>query len=75
MSASQIRTGCFNEINTYSYIMLRFYKFDSQLQCTVELNNRKTWTKYMKSKQTLHDMHDSETNVKSCFKSLGKKLS
>ena len=63
MSASQIRTDCFNEINTY--IMFRLHKFDSQLQCTIELNNRKTWTKYIKSKQTLHDIHDNESNVKS----------
>ena len=74
MSASQIRTDCFNEINTYTYIKSRLHKFDSQLQCTIELNNRKTCTKYIKSKQTLHDMHDNKTNVKSCFKSPGKKV-
>ena len=64
MSASQIRTDCSNEINTYTCIMLRLHKFDSQLQYTIELNNRKTWTKYIKSKQTLHGMHDNKTNVK-----------
>ena len=60
MSASQIRTDCFNEINTFTYIIFRLHKFDSQLQCTIELNNRKTWTKYFKSKQKLHDMHVNE---------------
>ena len=65
MSASRIRTDCFNEINTYTCIMFRLHKFDSQLQCTVELNDRNTWTKYIKSRQTLHDMYDNETNVKS----------
>ena len=60
MSASQIRTDCFNEINTYTYIMFRLHKFGSQLQCTIELNNRKTWTNYFKSKQKLHDMHVNE---------------
>ena len=54
MSASQIRTDCFNEINTYTYIMFRLHKFDSQLQCTIELDNIEMWTKYIKSKQTLH---------------------
>ena len=39
MAVSQIRTYCFIEINTYTYIMFRLHKFDSQLQCTVELNN------------------------------------
>ena len=38
---------------------------DSQLQCTIELNNRKTWTKHIRLKQTLHDMHHNETNVRS----------
>ena len=60
MSASQIRTDCFNEINTYTFIIFRLHKFDSQLQCTIELNNRKTWTKYFKSKQKLHDMRVNE---------------
>ena len=60
MSASQIRTDCFNEINTFTYIIFRLHKFDSQLQCTIELNNRKTWTKYFKSKQKLHDMRVNE---------------
>ena len=60
MSASQIRTDCFNEINTFTYVMFRLHKFDSQLQCTIELNNRKTWTKYFKSKQKLHDMRVNE---------------
>ena len=46
--------------------MLRLHKFDSQLQC-IELNYRKTWTKYIKSKQTLHDMRDNKT--KNCKKS------
>ena len=65
MSASQIRTDYFTEINTHTYIMFRLLKFDSQLlQCTIGLNNRKTWTKHIKSKQTLHDMHHIETNVK-----------
>ena len=45
------------------FIMLRLHKFDSQLQCKIELNNRKTWTKYIKSKETLHDIHDNKTNV------------
>ena len=62
MSASQIHTDCFNEINTY--ILFWLHKFNSQLQCTIELNNSKTWTKYVKSKEPLHDMHDNETNVK-----------
>ena len=39
MSASQIYTDCFNEINAYTYVMFRLHKFDSQLQCTIELNN------------------------------------
>ena len=65
VSVSQIRTDCFIEINTYTYIMFRLQQFHSQLQCTIELNNRKTWTKHIKSKQTLHDMHHNETNVKS----------
>ena len=65
MSASQIHTDCFIEINTCTYIIFRLHKFDSQLQCTVELNHKKTWTKHIKSKQTLHDMHHNETNVKS----------
>ena len=39
------------------------HEFDSQ--CTIELNNRKIWAKHIKSKQTLHDMHHNETNVKS----------
>ena len=56
MSVSQIRTYCFIEINNYTYIMFRLHKFDSQLQCTIQLNNRKTWTKYMRLKPTLHDM-------------------
>ena len=73
MSASQICTDCFNEINTYTYIMMRLHTFDSQLQCTIELNKMERWTKYIKSKQTLHYMHDFETYVKSCFNSLGKK--
>ena len=60
MSASQIHTDCFNEINTFTYIIFRLHKFDSQLQCTIELNNRKTWTKYFKSKQKLHDMRVNE---------------
>ena len=64
MSASQIRTDCFHEINTYTYIMFRLHKFDSQLQCTIELDNMEMWTKYIKSKQTLHYMHDYETYVK-----------
>ena len=64
MSASQIRTDYFTEINTHTYIMFRLLKFDSQLQCTIGLNNWKTWTKHIKSKQTLHDMHHIETNVK-----------
>ena len=38
MSVSQIRTDCFIEINTYTCIMSRLHKFDSQLQCTIELN-------------------------------------
>ena len=33
--------------------MFRLHKFDSQLQCTIELNNRKTWAKYVKSKFNL----------------------
>ena len=45
------------------FVILRFYKFDSQLQCTIQLNNRKTWMKCIKLKETLHDMHDNETNV------------
>ena len=52
--------------------MFRLHKFDSQLQCTIELNNMKTWTKHFKSKQSLHDMHDNETNVKSHSDSGGK---
>ena len=43
--------------------MLRLHKFDPQLQCTIQLNNRKTWIKCIKLKETLHDMHDNETNV------------
>ena len=39
MAVSQIHTDCFIEINTYTYMMFRLHKFDSQLQCTVELNN------------------------------------
>ena len=65
MAVSQIRTYCFIEINTYTYIMFGLHKFDSQLHCTLELNNSKTWTKHMRLKQTLHDMHHNETNVKS----------
>ena len=65
MSASQICTDCFNEINTYTYIMFRLHKFDSQLQGTIYQNNWKTRVKYIKSKQTLHDMRDNETNAKS----------
>ena len=42
MVVSQICTDCFIEINTYTYtytyIMSRLHKFDSQLQCTIELN-------------------------------------
>ena len=53
MSVSQIRTYCFIEINTYTYIMFRLHKFDSQLQGIIELNNRKTWTKYIKSKHCM----------------------
>ena len=64
MAVSQIRTNCFIEINTYTYIMFGLHKFDSQLHCTIELNNSKTWTKHMRLKQTLHDMHHNETNVK-----------
>ena len=65
MAVSQIRTYCFIEINTYTYIMFGLHKFDSQLHCTLELNNSKTWTKHMRLKQTLRDMHHNETNVKS----------
>ena len=65
MSVSQIHTDCFIEISSFTYIMFRLHKFDSQLQCTIELNNRKTWTKYIKSKQTLHDIRNNKTNVKS----------
>ena len=68
MSVSQIRTDCLIEINSYTYIKFRLPQFHSQLHCTIELNNRKTWktwTKHIKSKQTLHDMHHNETNVKS----------
>ena len=64
MSVSQIRTDCFIEINNFTYIMIRLLKFDSQLQCTIQLNHRKTWTKHIRLKQTLHDMHHNETNVK-----------
>ena len=74
MSASQSRTDCFNEINTYTYIMFRLPKFDLQLQCTIELNNRKTWTKYIKSKQTFYDMHDNETNVAQCLSTISCKV-
>ena len=61
MSAFQIHTDCFDEINAYTNIMFRLHKFHSQLQCTIELNKRKM---YIKSKQTIHDMHHNETNVK-----------
>ena len=71
-SISQICTDCFIEINTYTYIIVRLHKFDSQLHCTIQLNNRKTWTKYMRLKPTLHDMHHNETNVKSHSDSGGK---
>ena len=64
MAVSQIRTDCFIEINAYTYIMFGLHKFDSQLQCTIELDNLEMETKYIKSKQTLHDMHDHETYVK-----------
>ena len=64
MPVSQIRTDCFNEINSYTYIIFRFHKFESQLHGTIQLNNWITWTKYIKSKQTLHDMHDNKRNVK-----------
>ena len=64
MSAFQIRTDCCDEINAYTYIMFRLHNFHSQLQCTIELNKRKMWTKYIKSKQTIYDMHHNETNVK-----------
>ena len=53
MSASQICTDCFNEINTYTHIMFRLPKFDSQLQCTIELNNRKNMDK----------VHQIKTNI------------
>ena len=52
--------------------MFRLHKFDSQLQCTVEMNNKKTWTKHIKSKQTSHDMRDNKTNVKTNADSGGK---
>ena len=75
MAVSQICTDCFIEINAYTYLMSRLHKFDSQLQCTIELNNRKTWTKYIKSKQTSYDMHHNETNVKGYSDSAVKCLS
>ena len=52
-------------MNNFTYIMIRWHKFDSQLQCTIQLKHRKTWTKHIRLKQTLHDMHHNETNVKS----------
>ena len=64
MSVSQIRTDRFIEINTYTFIMFRLHEFDSQLQCTIELNHKKTWTKHIESKQTFHDMHHNKSNEK-----------
>ena len=66
MPVSQIRTDSFNEINTYTYtyVIFQFHKFYSQLHGTIQLNNWITWTKYIKSKQTLHDMRANKTNVK-----------
>ena len=72
MAGSQICTDCFIEINTFACIMFRLHEFDSQSQCTIELNNRKTWTKYIKSKQTLRDVRDNKTNVKRHSDSGGK---
>ena len=72
MAASQICTDCFIEINTFACIMFRLHNFDSQLQCTIELNNRKTWTKDIKSKQTLRDVRDNKTSVKRHSDSCGK---
>ena len=48
MSVSQIRIDCFFEINNFTCIMIRLLKFDSQLQCTIQLNQRKTWTKHIR---------------------------
>ena len=64
MAASLICTEFFIEINTFACIMFRLHNFDSQLQCTIELNNRKTWTKDIKSKQTLRDVCGNKTNLK-----------
>jgi len=72
MAGSQICTDCFIEINTYTDIMFRLLKFDSQLQCTIGLNNRKIWTKDIKSKQTLRDVRDNKTSVKRHSDSDGK---
>ena len=68
MAVSQISTDCFIEVNTYTYIMFRLHKFDSQLQCTILLNNRKTWTKHMRLKQTL------QTQVAKCLSTISSKV-
>ena len=52
--------------------MFRLHNFDSQLQYTIELNNRKTWTKHVKSKQTLRDVRDNKTILKRHSDSGGK---